>query len=358
MNTRAATHFNRKEILWEARFEQWGDGFYRAALFPPEAVEFDALDSVLSAVRAAFVLHRREAVESVQILEEARRYFSGPARRVARIEMRRVGMQADVETWRITLLDNDSASMAELTVACSKDTARSDEAKLALLSASGDDAKPDVPAKSVTGKASDQPRAIADRRRDQIIQGAFEVISSKGFEKASIREIAGAAGMPIPTMYQYISSKDELLPLIFERVSRELTEELSARLTQSGNASNALKKSVEEYFNYCGKNRRAINLIYRETRSLLANERKKVFLIDRSVVKIWSKIIARGQDEKSFASGDPDLIAEFVYFLCTAWAIRFWSLQRFGAKSVLDELLSFVSRAVGISPSNRLTRKS
>ncbi len=60
---------------------------------------------------------------------------------------------------------------------------------------------------SLTPFAETQTETVADRRRQQIFVGACEVIARKGFAAASMREIAKAASITIPTMYKYIETK-------------------------------------------------------------------------------------------------------------------------------------------------------
>ncbi len=49
-----------------------------------------------------------------------------------------------------------------------------------------------------------------DRRPQQIIAAALEVFSLKGFRRATMDDVAGAAGVTKGTIYLYFSSKEEL----------------------------------------------------------------------------------------------------------------------------------------------------
>jgi AcrR family transcriptional regulator len=57
-----------------------------------------------------------------------------------------------------------------------------------------------------------------ERRRDAIIAGALEVFSTKGFEKATNKDIAEAAGIHSPALiYHYFRDKTELFHKALER---------------------------------------------------------------------------------------------------------------------------------------------
>jgi AcrR family transcriptional regulator len=48
-------------------------------------------------------------------------------------------------------------------------------------------------------------------RRERILQSAREIIGEHGFEGLTMRELAQAAGVTVPTIYNLIGSKDEVL---------------------------------------------------------------------------------------------------------------------------------------------------
>jgi AcrR family transcriptional regulator len=58
------------------------------------------------------------------------------------------------------------------------------------------------------------PRLTAarwDARRQQILAGAWQCFSAKGFEASSMDDIVAASGVPIASVYTYFSSKNELI---------------------------------------------------------------------------------------------------------------------------------------------------
>jgi AcrR family transcriptional regulator len=57
---------------------------------------------------------------------------------------------------------------------------------------------------------------LIDPRRKQIIKGAMQVISTKGFHGATVRDIAEAAGLTVGTMYNYVRSKEDILYIVYD----------------------------------------------------------------------------------------------------------------------------------------------
>ncbi|MEO8611034.1 MAG: TetR/AcrR family transcriptional regulator [Chloroflexota bacterium] len=72
------------------------------------------------------------------------------------------------------------------------------------------------------------PKVVEDRRV-QIIDAAVQVFSEKGFERATNKDVAQAAGITPGLIYHYFTSKEDLLKAIFEehsplRLMRSLPE--------------------------------------------------------------------------------------------------------------------------------------
>lgn len=76
------------------------------------------------------------------------------------------------------------------------------------------------------------------KRRDTILREARAIIASEGFDALKIRDLAERAGLTVPTIYNLIGGKDEILATII----RELVEQL--RVIQD----RAVAATVEESF--------------------------------------------------------------------------------------------------------------
>lgn len=188
--------------------------------------------------------------------------------------------------------------------------------------------------------------ATADIRRRQIFRAACEVIARKGYDKASVREIAAAAGLPIATLYLYVRSKEDILHMITQGLMEDIFRDFRENLSAEGRASEKLARAIESYLSYVDRNRRYINLVYRETRSLSRENREKIFAIERDFARLWQEILEDGVEAGEFEIAEPALTAELVYFLCNVWSIRHWTVGRFDAALVREELTRFALRGL------------
>ena len=63
-------------------------------------------------------------------------------------------------------------------------------------------------------------------RRERMLEAAASVFAEKGYEAASMDDIAHAAGMTKPTFYRYFSSKEALFEAVFVNALDQLVNEI------------------------------------------------------------------------------------------------------------------------------------
>src|ERR1700758_2029498 len=84
---------------------------------------------------------------------------------------------------------------------------------------------------------------LAAARRTQILAAAIKVFSEKGFHRATIRDVARAAGVADGTIYNYFANKADLLMGLLDRLND--TERRPASLAQAVQAP--LSDSIRAY---------------------------------------------------------------------------------------------------------------
>jgi AcrR family transcriptional regulator len=85
-------------------------------------------------------------------------------------------------------------------------------------------------------------------RRTRILNAAREIIATKGYEALTMRELASAAGVTVPTIYNLIGSKDELLLAAIQEQTANFIDaiESSARQTPASRIISVVEHCVDE----------------------------------------------------------------------------------------------------------------
>lgn len=100
---------------------------------------------------------------------------------------------------------------------------------------------------------SSTPKSEATRKR--ILDAALGVFRERGFEAATMREIASAAGVAVGAAYYYFDSKDALVMAFYEQAQQEMAPELDRILGASRTLEQRLRGIVEQKLEYFAPNR-------------------------------------------------------------------------------------------------------
>jgi AcrR family transcriptional regulator len=241
---------------------------------------------------------------------------------------------AQRSVWRTKVM-RGAAHIADITATGMKLPARSGEV---------------APADAQDEPSSTEARSVRGERLQKLLDGATAVIAKKGFANASIRDIAAATGMPIATIYHYVRSKDDLLKLIYRSLMEDINANVQARVDAVSSPGEKLEQALRAYMVANDQHHRHIKLMFQESNALTAADRREIYRLDQSYVRLWSDILREGAASGEFDIEDVDLVADFILFLTAIWVLRHWSIGPRGLDRVTDTMLRFISKAVRAEP--------
>ena len=172
-------------------------------------------------------------------------------------------------------------------------------------------------------------RDLVERRRSQIADAAVEMFLERGFHKTTTRQIARAAGISNGLLYEYVSTKEDILYLVCTVIHTEMRNAVSDALKRSDAGTHPLAAVIREYFRVCHRMGDHILLIYQETQSLPAKWRKAVLENEIRITDLFADVLRQLVRERALPAmnGDAlDLIAHNISVLGHMWAFRRWFL--------------------------------
>jgi len=92
---------------------------------------------------------------------------------------------------------------------------------------------------------SSTPTAARGEKGPLILQAATEVFAEQGFAAVTVAEIADRAGIGKGTVYEYFSSKDELLFAVFEWMNQRIFERFEELLAEGGTTPERLRRMLD-----------------------------------------------------------------------------------------------------------------
>jgi AcrR family transcriptional regulator len=117
-------------------------------------------------------------------------------------------------------------------------------------------------------------QARSRRRVEQILDQAAQLVVSRGVEALSTRDIAAAAKVPVASLYQYFSDKEDVLLALAARDMAEMDDQVAADLgeLESLTVSDLVRTSVLAFVKVYHR-RRAFVEIYLRGRTNVAVDR-------------------------------------------------------------------------------------
>jgi AcrR family transcriptional regulator len=196
-------------------------------------------------------------------------------------------------------------------------------------------------------RRDEQPANSARKRRDQIAAAAAAVIARKGFANATMREIADMAGMHVPTMYQYVASKDEMLELVYNWTMARVRTDVAAATVNCSTATEKLRATITSLIAKGDRFRRDVGVLNREFKSLSSEARLRVLAHYRKLLLQIAELVSEGIAGGEFRPVEPEIAANFIEATCDIWPLRQFAVGQFGQNVFHDEIAEMIIRGLG-----------
>jgi AcrR family transcriptional regulator len=105
-------------------------------------------------------------------------------------------------------------------------------------------------------------RLPAPARRRQLLDVALEVFASRGYHTTSMNQVAEAAGVTKPVLYQHFRSKKALYHELLEDVSARLVDAIAKATTEATGPRQQVEAGLRTYFRFVNENRAAFTLLF------------------------------------------------------------------------------------------------
>lgn len=105
-------------------------------------------------------------------------------------------------------------------------------------------------------------RLPAHERRRQLLDRALDAFASEGFHATSMNDVAEAAGVTKPILYQHFHSKRQLYLELLEDVGTRLGERIARATAAAGSPRQQVEAGFAAYFHFVQEERSAYRLLF------------------------------------------------------------------------------------------------
>jgi AcrR family transcriptional regulator len=191
--------------------------------------------------------------------------------------------------------------------------------------------------------------ALVEQRHEQIFRAASRIFISRGYHAATVREIAKEAGLSLGSLYSYIRTKEDILFLVFQKLTNTLRENIRRAIAGLDDPVEQMRAALRADLETTARYQDEILLMYQETKSLDRESLHDVLAGEADYVRFFEEILQAGYARGAFR-GDPRLAADVIAYLCSVIALRRWNLrQRFTREQIDEGLVSFILGGLGVT---------
>jgi TetR/AcrR family transcriptional regulator, cholesterol catabolism regulator len=179
----------------------------------------------------------------------------------------------------------------------------------------------------------------AGAKKQQILEAAAQVFRQKGYDRATLRDIAKAAGLLPGSLYYHIRSKDELLRQVVEQPIRDLCAQLEDLVAANAPAAEKLTRAMALHLHAFEAHYPSLFVYLQNLLQVDAMRRRPLQKQAKRYEECWQRVLIQGMQSGEFP---PDLdvkVASFAILGMCNW-MHHWYRQE-GRLSIEDIIQQF-----------------
>ena len=165
------------------------------------------------------------------------------------------------------------------------------------------------------------------RRKREIIEGAARLFDRVGYHGVNMSMIAKAAGVKKPTLYHYISSKDEILFGLHELFIGTLRKNTDARIAAGLPPLEILRAVVEDTFRLLYDFPGYVRAFFEHFRELSQKQRAEIATKRDEYIELVIGVIEQAMRAGVVNKADPRLTAHCLFGIAN-WAYQWYSPRK------------------------------
>ncbi|ABG94143.1 MULTISPECIES: TetR/AcrR family transcriptional regulator [Rhodococcus] len=193
-------------------------------------------------------------------------------------------------------------------------------------------------------------REYTDQGLSKVLAAALAAFVEKGYDGASIREIASRAGLSVPGLYHHYPSKQALLVGLTNAVMRELLDRSHAAVAEAGpTPGERFDAVVESLLRFHMYRREQAFVASRETRSMEPESRKAYIALRDEQQEMLDDIVREGVAAGLFRTPFPEDASRAVVTMCVAVSTWYREDGPLSPDELVERYLAIARSTVGAS---------
>ena len=190
-------------------------------------------------------------------------------------------------------------------------------------------------------KAAESSRAARlprDQRRAQLLDAAKEVFTSKGYHAAAMDDIAEAAGVSKPVLYQHFPSKLDLYLALLDSSCERLVEIVTGALASTDHNADRVVATMGAFYEFVSSSAGEFRFVFESDLTGEGRVQQRLWRVNDEIADAIAAVIS---EDTALPGAESKLLAISLVGIAQVSA-RYW-VSGDSAKIPLDEAKQLVS---------------
>lgn len=214
------------------------------------------------------------------------------------------------------------------------------------------------PVKKVETRIKDHD--LIDQRRRQIAEGAMRLFVAKGFHTATVREIAEASGMTMGSMYNYVRSKEDIIYIVYDHITRILRQEMNKAIDGIEDPRERLEAALKHNLESINRYADMVMFTYQASRYLDRDSLHEVLARETEYIELFEDLLRQRLAGQNVSDVRIRLAADILSYLPVIMTQRRWSLKKrfVSFEEVMEGILDFALNGIEFVSKDKRTIRS
>jgi AcrR family transcriptional regulator len=168
--------------------------------------------------------------------------------------------------------------------------------------------------------------STSDDKHAEIFAAAVSIFRQKGYHAASMQDLADAVGLQKASLYYYVSSKEDLLLSIYERLTDAFTKQLAELVASPLSPAEKLRRAVEIHVVALGEQLELFTVYLSEQKFLNGAPRSRIRAEAERHAELLEAILQEGIRAHEFRDCNVKITVRAIIGMCN-WIYQWYSAE-------------------------------
>ncbi|MBI5523196.1 MAG: TetR/AcrR family transcriptional regulator [Desulfarculus sp.] len=185
--------------------------------------------------------------------------------------------------------------------------------------------------------------ATAVKNLELIFDATLALANQKGFQAMTVRDLSRATGLSMGALYDYFTSKEELLEMVLSTGRRVVMRLLEKGLQEAEGPVEQLRSAIRTHLFLSEAMQPFFFFAYMEARHLGEEQKERAKQSELATERLLAEIIQRGVKAGLMATADHQMAAALIKAMLQDWYLKRWKYAK--RRLSVDRYAGFVEQA-------------